>query len=259
VNKLALVFTLLTVGFAHAAQPDETVTITRHGNIEHLEVDAGRLVGNSVQELIQRHLYDITYEDPRFPDPHDYVDITQQVVGVPAKDERSKILALKNRQMSVDLDTSRGVESMLNQIIAAAAVVHPEAKFRVVKDRARYHVIPATGSLLDTRISMPERSYTLGEAVEAIGAAVTSASGQVMNYGCCAFEESPHEPRYRVHASDEPAREVVNRLLDGITATGRGAMTWSILYDKKWDHFSLVILKIPEVPVFSMPPKKKGG
>jgi hypothetical protein len=256
VNKFALVFlsTMLPVGFAHAAQPDETATLTRHGNIEHLEVDAGRLVGNSVAELILRHRYDITYEDPRFPDPNDYVDITQQILGVPAKDERSKIHWLRNRQMSVDLDTSRGVESMLNQIIAAAAVVHPEAKFRVVKDRARYHVIPAAGSLLDTRISMPGKSYTLSEAVKAIGAAVTSASGQLMIYGCCLYAESPDEPRYRVHASDEPAREVVNRLLDGITAAGRGAVTWSILYDKKWDHFALVVVQIPDVPVFSTLP-----
>ena len=253
-----LVFALAAGVTAVAGTPDQIAVITtRSGNIEHLEVDAGRLVGASVQELILRHRFRITYEDPRYPNLADYVDITEQV-GVPVPDKRSRILWLKNRQMSVDLDTSRGAEGMLNQIVSAAAGVHPEAKFRVVKKGNWYHVIPAAGSLLDTHISLPDKMRTVGEALHEIAAAVKSASGQAIDYGCCGGQE-PDEPRYPVHANNERAREVMTRLLDSIAAAGHGERTWLILYEKRFDHFAPTLFQIPDVPVYSMPPSKKGG
>jgi hypothetical protein len=261
VNRRATVFLLfaLAAGItADAEVPEQTAVITtRSGNIERLEVDAGRLVGASVQELILRHRFRITYEDPRYPNLTDYVDITQQV-GVPVPDKRARILWLKNRKMSVDLDTSRGAEGMLNQVVAAAAAVHPEAKFRVFKDGTRYHVVPASGSLLDTRISLPDKPRTVGESLHEIATAVKSASGQAIDYGCCVGQD-PDEPRYSVHANNEPAREVMTRLLDSIAAAGRGDRTWLILYEKRFDYFAPTLFEIPDVPVYSMPPNKKGG
>ena len=110
-NRSAASFLLwaLAVGItAVAGPPGQGAAITaRHGNIERLEVDAGRLVEASVAELVRRHLYDLRYEDPRFSDSSDYVDIAPQVSAVPA---RSTVLVLRNRQMSLDLDTARGVE-----------------------------------------------------------------------------------------------------------------------------------------------------
>jgi len=70
-------------------------------------------------------------------------------------------------------------------------------------------------SLLDTRISPPDKPRAAGEALHEIEAAVKSASGQPIDYGCCVGQD-PHEPRYSVHANNEPAREVMTRLLDSM-------------------------------------------
>ena len=60
-------------------------------------------------------------------------------------------------------------------------------------------------SLLDTRISLPDKPRTVGEALHQIAAAVKSASGQAIDYGCCVGQD-PDEPRYPVHANNELAR-----------------------------------------------------
>ena len=234
-----------------AGLPNETATINPKGDAERLDVEGGRLVKLAVQELILHHLYRITYEEPRLADPGEYVDITQQVTGRPANSEQQRILWPRSRKMSVDLQPSRGIEFVLNQVVSAAEIVHPEMQFRVVSDGTMFHVIPADGSLLDTRISLPGKERTLEEAVKAIAAALTSASHRSVNYGCCAYEMQPDEPRYPTIANDESARGVLQRLLESL-AVNRGPATWIISYDKKFDHFTLLIMPMPEEPVYQI-------
>jgi hypothetical protein len=228
-----------------------------------LEVEGGRLVEQGVLQLIYARGDRISYEDTRVTYPDDLEDITEQVTGSAAQTQRTRIVVPKSRKLSLDLDTSRGPEKMVNEIVSGAAAVNPGARFRVEKNGAMLHVIPtggrdkngnatSEGSPLDARISLPGGERTLDQALKAICEAVAAASSQRVTIGSNGYLPYPEAPRYSIAANNESARTVLLRLMDAV-GVERRAGTWVLLYDNPLDTYYLSIIPLPDFEAEKLP------
>lgn len=253
---------------AHSAQ---TYTVV-------LSVNDPRPMGQAVLSLIRSYPVTITYEDPRYEYPGDLRDITRQVSNT--RDPQVRTIVPRGGAFRATYDVSQDtgepvdVARAIQTIIDANNLARHGGRFELLRSGQTFHVVPAEvrdssglwvrqQSLLDASISFSsggQRNFF--ELIAAILKEVGAATGQKIVGGrpsdsfacsipCTAFDRA-------VDASNEPAREVLMRLLHSVSPR----YTWVIYYDASaHDYVFNLILGAdrPEPKIERAPAAPKQG
>ena len=138
------------------------------------------------------------------------------------------------RPVSVDAQ----IEELLTEVFVQHIKAGNVGEFRVQPGAGVHHVIPtafkdATGRVvpltppLDTRLTLYRPEESAFDAVSAILDEVTSASGVKIEIGTGVGPNLFFQRRFTVQARDEPARDILWRLLQSL----RPDLSWALLCD----------------------------
>jgi hypothetical protein len=206
-------------------------------------VDHPRPVSEAARGVEKQFGYVVTYEDTRYVDPDDIVDITKQTSRDPSK--TTGILGRKPGSLDVMLTPRAGLDE--GQEVKAGEVLHAVVEqanaegmfgqFRVDRVPGAFHIVPVaikgkTGvmepyaSPLDARITMARREERAFDAIRRLGDALTAASGITVQPGTMPTNLMIQR-RVAAWAGDERARDVLLRVLRAV----RPDLSWQLLCD----------------------------
>jgi len=232
-----------------------------------LEIDSGRPIARALLTLQARFGTVITYEDPRYVDEDDLVDVAPFVAkdydkSIPARSRR--MLVPKAAKLTLELPASNRITStdlggLLGQLVVLQNA-NNGGHFRVEQDGDVYHVIAseardrngkwkAQTPVLDTRVSLPEQEGTEREVFGTIAAAVSSAAQVQLSvtWGNGWVIGFPQTQTFKFSAViDESARSVLARALK----LSDKKRTWALLHAPELGSatFFLNILDLPSAP-----------
>lgn len=206
-----------------------------------ISVNDPRPLAAAVQALEDRYGWVITYEDPPYIHPSEIADVTRAV----RKDydpTKPKVLVPLGGSFdfaySVPSGSGKPEEAdVLEALLAAYGQSGYPAVFRLVRTGAAFHVIPGMfrnaqgvleprSSLLSGRISLPERTRTAYDMIDAILGAVSAANSVKVGIGT-APANTLMLTTVEGGAKDESARAVLVRTLEATKAT----LSWRLLCD----------------------------
>ena len=181
----------------------------------------------------------VTYEDTRYVHPSDIVDVTEQYSRSP--DKSTRLLVMRTGAIDVSwVPPSSPVEEQVHALLAEVMAAHKAAgnagEFEVLPGRGVHHIVPrafkdAAGGMaslaraLDTRLTLYRPEESAYEAITAILAEVTAASGVKIGEGIGVGGNLFFQRRVTVQARDEPARDVLWKLLQSL----RPDLSWRLL------------------------------
>lgn len=213
-------------GGAQAQQAGRPVTIS---------VDDSRPLAQAVLELEIKSGWPITYEDPPYAHPSDVVDVTvrrdlgQALVPRGGRFEFHTFLAPRSQKLA---DATPVIQSLLDTFNRSG---YP-GSFMSKKSGQIFHVVPVQiqnkdGRLidlipiLDVPITLPEQERSGIKALQDITQAISKLTGTQIIVGTIPL--NLFLPRTRLAAANEPARDVIVRL---VQSTNR-KLSWQLLYD----------------------------
>jgi hypothetical protein len=206
-------------------------------------IDDPRPVSKAIETLEQECYCAITYEDPRYG-AEDVKDVTSQVrrdgrsepkVFVPTR-RTFEFLHTRPATVTGPGDIEPSVTAMLDAFHSSVS----STQFRIVRETAALHVVPVNGSVLDTRITLPETTGSAYKAVTAVLQAVSAATGTKMTFGVAPINAMA-STFVTIAANQEPAGAVLSRLL---AATGVN-MSWQLNFDYGFNDYGLNIHVVP--------------
>lgn len=213
-----------------------------------LSVNGERPMGQAVLSLIRSYPVTITYEDPRYEYAGDLRDIT-----VPAGESRHPNAGTTvpkggalHGTYDVSQDTGDPVDmaDAIQKLVDANNRARQGGHFEVLRGGETFHVVPTEvrdsggrwirqRSVLDTPITYSSGGEQDGfDLIEAILDEVSVASGQKIVGGrpsvamVCFSSLGCAENRRTVDAANEPARDVLMRLVSSLNAR----YTWVLYY-----------------------------
>ena len=242
-----------------------------------LSVNDPRPMAEAVLSLIRSYPVTITYEDPRYEYAGDLRDMTGQV-GKTGQPPATTIVPKGDvfaATYDVSDDTGQPVDmaDAIQKIIDANNAARHGGHFELRRSGDTFHVVPAEirdrnghwipqQSILDVPITFSSGGVrVVFELVEAILKEVSGATGQKIVAGrptgafpcsnpCTAYNRT-------VDATNEPAREVLMRLLRSINPR----YTWVLYYGLPGRSyvFNLVLGRERPEPQIERPRPKPGG
>lgn len=240
--------------------------------LETIQVNDPRPVAEAVRMLEQKTGVAITYEDPEYAYSSDIKDVTALV----RKDGKSRPRILIPAGGVLDFSYSLAangrpqepMSDLVNRLLQQDAG-NGKGVFAVRRDGDRLHVVPAmvrnkegelvpTTPILDERIYIPAGQRTGFEMLSAICEELTRISGHRV-FVATVPSNSLHAYYAEMGADNEPAREVLSRLLNGFA----NPLSWRVLYDPGLGWYALNIhtvapIRRPHqpVPVHPGPPPR---
>ena len=248
----------MCLGIALVCHGQTSAPTTAAVNIDSQKELSGTLYEVAGQ-LEKMYGYSISYEAPKQVFPGDLEDQTLEVRRDLANFPRGnapRVLAVRRNDLSLKVKSARIVESdYVEQVVTEALELHNGSAagvhFRLAKDADGFHIVPsevrdsngmwvAATSFLDTRISLTKQSRTALEAVAAIGkaiAATTGVQGGLMTgpLNLLASVNGTWE------AKDEPARNVLRRVLNDVPLKEGNSLGWVVGYIPAPETFGLNI------------------
>jgi hypothetical protein len=186
---------------------------TMSTNELNIKVTAQRPMLEAVKQLRQRHGWQITYED----DAMSGIDSYSMEFVYSAPNETIGPLQILTKLVDTHARLGHG-------------------QFKLDRSKSAWHIVPLFGSILDTKISMPDQNMPLKNAVETICAAAQQESGRKIVAG--RFTVNPSKS-VCIHSEKESARMVLART---ISEYGPGApLNWDLLYNDDLEGYILVV------------------
>jgi hypothetical protein len=223
---------------------EERVTLTHQRGSVVLNIESGRPLASAAEALMHEYANPISYEDPRYENADDLVDISAEVRKdgkSGAQDSRYAVWVPKTRRAVIVLPEPKS-QSDISAALAkvASAFGGRGGQFDVQQSSGIVHVVPRgirdkngnwtyPGSVLDSRISIPKELRTDDGLLNAICEAVSAASGVKVVSTFRMLGGLVVPPSYELGADNEPARDVLIRAL---TVIGHGQLryTWHLFY-----------------------------
>ena len=226
-----------------------------------LSVNDARPMGQAVLSLIRSYPVTITYEDPRYEYTGDFRDVTGEVGKT--RRPRGSTIVPKGGALRAAYDVSQDTGEPVDMADAIQSLVDANNRarygghFELLRSGETFHVVPtevrdargrwiAQRSVLDTPITFSSGGERDGfELIEAILHEVSIVSGQNIVGGrpnvamVCFSSLGCTENRRTVDATNEPARDVLMRLVSSLNAR----YTWVLYYGGPGSEyvFSLVL------------------
>lgn len=211
-----------------------------------IAVDNPRPVAEAVRVLATRYPnVVITYEDPPFAYVDDIKDITLEVrkdLNLYRPGQAPKVLVPLGGQLAFSyLVAASGVPMDLGATLTALFEANDASarggRFRVEQSATRLHVVPwqirdstgnwtNTASILTQHIDIPASEMTGVEMAAAIAGAVSAKIKGRVDFGIAPWSLLANH-HGTLEAVDEPARDVLERVLDDVSP----GFTWRLLYD----------------------------
>ena len=243
-----------------------------------LSVNDPRPMGEAVLSLIRSYPVTITYEDPRYEYADDLRDVTLEVGKTSKPQVRTIVPRGGALQATYDVSQATGapadIADAVQKIIDSNNLARRGGHFELRRSGDTLHVVPtevrdSNGRWIPQRSVLDEPiTYSSGEErnffelVDAITTEASAASGQKIvsvggggsfacSLGCAEYKRS-------VEASNEPARDVLVRLLRSMNAR----YTWVLYYDPTMHYyfFNLVLgIERPEPKIEPYRPTPKPG
>ena len=207
----------------------------RQSQPRDINVVSARPLADVLLELQTRHHWVVTYEDSFYEFRDDVADVTASVRRDGSTEP--KVFVPRDRLLQFTYQNAhiaRPDVLMAALIEAYHATSDAGDRFRLLRQGAVYHVVPAVGrnangtrvtrqSRLDVRITLPERSWRTYYTIDAILAEVNRVSGTRLAMGTVPTNLLI-QTGGMIAANDEAARDVLVRAL-ALTAT---AVSWRL-------------------------------
>jgi len=219
-------------------------------------VDDPRPLSAAVLSLIQRYPITITYEDPRYEFAGDIRDVTNQVRKNPGRRVLGPSGGVLEASYQVSRDTGNpvSVADTIQRIVEAKNLNPVGGRFNLYPSRDVFHIVPTEirdsngvwieqQSIFSAPITFASEQSNGYELIEAILKQVSAASGQEIR-GPVATRLMNPLVRYTgaVEARDEPAREVLMRVLHSISPR----FTYWVSYDPTERNYWFTVVQTAE-------------
>lgn len=219
-----------------------------------LSVDDPRPLAAAILELEYRHGVPITYEDAPIVVGAEMKDVTTEVrhdLSRYAPGQAPKVIIPLGGTFTIfyNVASDTGQPASMRDVLQSAIDAHAGARlagrYRVLESGAGFSVVPsahtgadarlsAVAPVLDTRITLAGGARSGIDAIEQICRAVSVASGEAVTIGTApATVLGRHTTT--ISAADEPAREVLARLLKECPV----AMSWQLFHDPADGFYAL--------------------
>jgi hypothetical protein len=225
--------TILICGLAIAAsasgQTTECAKVTRSGDEVTMIADSIRVVDSIANTLAQRFGVLVNAEEPRSQFSEDLQDILDADPDWSAQHPKAHYLVPKRRRIEIRFSVVRDgspndVGDLLRQVLEKANQQTP-FRYRLDVDGEFFSFVPtATRNadgvvieatpLLDRRITIPAGTRSIAESGNLMADALSSQTG--LHVSCCRSMNGGNRWGQAIvpfEATDEPAREVLERLL----------------------------------------------
>jgi hypothetical protein len=209
---------------------------------DRLSVDDSRPVASAIRVLETKFGRVITYEDPRWVNPDDLVDVTESVrrdLHQYAPGKAPRVFVPRISEFSVEFSRSDPVEVVLREVLTQSEHVTSSATFRIEETNGIIHVVPsaikgATGetvlirSLLETPVQLPAQERNGMQMLEAWVDAVSANSKQQIIVGSAPlnlFLASKDDKGLTSANARDALTEILMRF-------GKGRkLSWQLFYD----------------------------
>jgi hypothetical protein len=228
-----------------------------------LVIDSGRPLMRAALILQALYGYVITYEDPRYVNDDDVVDIaptTRKDFSSFRPGKAPKLNVPRSAAISVDVPTATKISSddlakLLHKLISLQGSQSHGGHFRVTQDGDAFHILPSEvrdragnwetqSSPLDALISIPQEERSEKELYRAIVEAI-NATAKVRMHLSINHPMAPanSDMQTSIGATNETARSVLTRAL----AVHRTKRTWVLMHTTEEGpySFSLIVMDIP--------------
>ena len=229
---LLLVISLLAMGGSPSQGHDRQVD-TR---MQQLSVEDPRPVAKALELLEKRYDWIITYEDPRYVQETEIADVTDRVsrnLDQYPPGQAPRVLVPKGGSLNLSYDISPETNkpdspaALIQTVLDANTSSHNAGIFHLQQEGQIFHVFPAQGSILDTRINLPDEERSVMETVEAILMAIADETGTKVEVGLVPINAF-YNHRIRLGAEYETAASVLGRALEAIKPpTIQGGVSWA--------------------------------
>jgi len=238
---------------------------------ETLKIDKSRPVWNAVRYLENEYGWLITYEESSYYVNLDHPDVVPSNPDGPKSANETSVRYLGKRpngggllipsekHLEVTFEDPHGLgddndkERILNAIVQASSA-EGTGYFKVLHEGNYWHIVPTSTrdesgrlqpyvSLLDTKVSLPQKDRSLGEAVHEVLKQIGSARGVTIGEGMIPTNMFiSRRDDSEVH--DEPARDVLDELFETAGRSGAAPdsptlfrVTWTINFDPGGNQF----------------------
>jgi hypothetical protein len=233
-------------------------------NRNEVFVDDPRPLEAAVLSLIERHRITITYEDPLYEYANDVKDVTEQVRK---GHSGSKVLIPAGGVLQASYEITRdtgqpvSVVDMINGIVEAKNANPAGGRFGVVQIGDAFHIVPLEGqdkngvwvkrqSILDTPITIESDELSGYALIEAVLKQAGQASGaNILGLAAERYTNTLFRYKGRIEASNEPARDVLMRLLHSISPR----FTWLLNYDPSGRYYVFALAMTAAGPPAEVP------
>jgi hypothetical protein len=226
-------------------------------------VDGPRALSQAVLILIQQYGYAVTYEDAPLTYSDDLQDMTTQHhadLSYLKKPGAVREIAPVGETFTVHLPPPNSmndptdVAAVLRRMLKEHAASARGGRFRVLQADGVFHIVPTDvrdihgewvshGSLLETKISVPEMRRSGAQMLDVICKAVSAATQSQIVVGAIPLNAFASVQGVW-SAKDEAAREFLWRVLN----SGDRKYTWELDYDPAMHHYFLSVILVRERP-----------
>jgi hypothetical protein len=219
---------------------------------EVLTVENPRPLMAAIRILEEKYGWQINYEDPPYTDPKDWVDRTHPAYRGTHKaiDPRGGRLEIRY-SVSPTTGKPESSEILLQQLIDDHAIRGNSGQFQLKVIEGVPSVVPVQGSILDTRITLADKTRTFWETLKEIVQAVSSASG--IHVRGPAITQPTFE-RFSFSAENEPAGDVLLRLFK---MREDRQFSWHLLYAPSWGYALNIFSRSKSEPPNPQPTKRQ--
>jgi hypothetical protein len=227
---------------------------SENSNPAQISIDDPRPVAAAAQKLGAQYGYVVTYEDPRYQSLDDMMDQetgTTPQASIPGRNHKN--LAPRNRHLSVTIESPSGLSGpdalgyALDALLKANDALNAGGQFALKREGKVFHIVPSqirnahgewisASSLLDTQISMPQKTRNGMDTLEAFCQAVTLKTGTPVWLGA-APANTVGRWRGTFGANDESADSVLLRFLSSMNSD----LSWGLFYDPGLEIYLLTV------------------
>lgn len=193
-----------------------------------ISVDDARPLWKAIRTLAELRGWQISYEDPQYSGS-DLVDRTIVKRG------GAQAFLPRGGRIDLDLTGAESPQAALQLLIHENTPRNNPGLFRVQTVGSMLVVTPAHGSPLDSLVSLPGKDRTLDEFLRDIAEILTRV-GPVPVHGP-GMLVGPAQ-RFSFACDNEPARNVLARVLESVTAAGsrHPLYVWDLLYAPNYGY-----------------------